>query len=184
MGFEWQHVKFSTLQPPWSRGQFNFDGVYTDIPKQNNSTTGIAQMLLIPTTSTVGGPDYVGGPNNIYISNISLTDNGKNYYGTYFNDDWKVTLRDAGSKRIERPRLIPSRGTSALAAHKRLIAALANPTYTREVIMFTSGILSAAAARKAYEGGNQHDLQFVYFLASVRSTFDRAGVRYRIICNP
>jgi hypothetical protein len=25
MGFEWQHVKFSTLQPPWSRGQFNFD---------------------------------------------------------------------------------------------------------------------------------------------------------------
>src|SRR5437773_1693171 len=23
-GFEWQHVKFSTLQPPWSRGQFNF----------------------------------------------------------------------------------------------------------------------------------------------------------------
>src|SRR6266480_302297 len=32
MGFEFQHVKFSTLQPPWSRGQFNFDGVYTDIP--------------------------------------------------------------------------------------------------------------------------------------------------------
>ena len=24
-------------------------------------------------------------------SNISLTDNGKNYYGTYINDDWKVT---------------------------------------------------------------------------------------------
>jgi Carboxypeptidase regulatory-like domain/TonB dependent receptor-like, beta-barrel/TonB-dependent Receptor Plug Domain len=91
MGFEWQHVKFSTLQPPWSRGQFNFDGVYTDIPNQNNTTTGMAQMLLIPATSSVGGPDYVGGPNNIFISNISLTDNGKNYYGTYFNDDWKLT---------------------------------------------------------------------------------------------
>jgi hypothetical protein len=25
------------------------------------------------------------------VSNISLTDNGKNYYGSYFNDDWKVT---------------------------------------------------------------------------------------------
>ena len=25
------------------------------------------------------------------VSNISLTDNGKNYYGTYINDDWKVT---------------------------------------------------------------------------------------------
>ena len=32
MGFEFQHVKFSTLQPPWSRGEFDFDGVYTDIP--------------------------------------------------------------------------------------------------------------------------------------------------------
>ncbi len=91
MGFEWQHVKFSTLQPPWSRGQFNFDGVYTDIPGQNNSTTGIAQMLLTPVASTVGGPAYVGGPNNVFISNIALTDNGKNYYGTYINDDWKLT---------------------------------------------------------------------------------------------
>ena len=26
MGFEWQHVKFSTLQPPWSRGEFDYDG--------------------------------------------------------------------------------------------------------------------------------------------------------------
>src|ERR1700756_4728553 len=32
MGIEYQHVKFSTLQPPWSRGQFNFDGTYTDVP--------------------------------------------------------------------------------------------------------------------------------------------------------
>src|SRR5438445_1215797 len=91
MGFEWQHVKFSTLQPPWSRGQFNFDGVYTDIPNQSNNTTGIAQALLIPQTSTVGGVDYVGGPNSVFVSNISLTDNGKNYYGTYVNDDWKVS---------------------------------------------------------------------------------------------
>ena len=91
MGFEWQHVKFSTLQPPWSRGQFNFDGVYTDIPGQNNSTTGAAQMLLVPQASTVGGIDYVGGPNSVFISNISLTDNGKNYYGAYVNDDWKVS---------------------------------------------------------------------------------------------
>src|SRR5438445_624024 len=91
MGFEWQHVKFSTLQPPWSRGQFNFDGVYTDIPNQSNNTTGIAQALLIPQASTVGGVDYVGGPNSVFVSNISLTDNGKNYYGTYVNDDWKVS---------------------------------------------------------------------------------------------
>jgi len=92
MGFEWQHVKFSTLQPPWSRGQFNFDGVYTDIPGKTNGNTGIAQMLLIPEAATVAnGIDYAGGPNGVFVSNISLTDNGKNYYGGYFNDDWKVT---------------------------------------------------------------------------------------------
>ena len=99
MGFEFQHVKFSTLQPPWSRGQFNFDGVYTNIPgaSVSSNNTGIAQFLLTPIASTVGGPDYVGGPgaqgqgNAVFVSNISLTDNGKNYYGSYINDDWKVT---------------------------------------------------------------------------------------------
>jgi Carboxypeptidase regulatory-like domain len=99
MGFEFQHVKFSTLQPPWSRGQFNFDGVYTNIPgaSPSSNNTGIAQLLLTPIASTVGGPDYVGGPGAqgqgtaAFVSNISLTDNGKNYYGSYINDDWKVT---------------------------------------------------------------------------------------------
>src|SRR6266581_827985 len=93
MGFEWQHVKFSTLQPSWSRGQFNFDGVYTDIPNAGQQGhTGIAQFLLTPIASTVlGGVDYLGGPNTVRISNISLTDNGKNYYGSYINDDWKLT---------------------------------------------------------------------------------------------
>src|SRR5882762_6376246 len=99
MGFEYQHVKFSTLQPPWSRGQFDFKGVYTNPPGASNSAnnTGIAQFLLTPIASTVGGGDYVGGPagqgaaNAVFVSNISLTDNGKNYYGTYINDDWKVS---------------------------------------------------------------------------------------------
>jgi TonB dependent receptor-like, beta-barrel len=92
MGFEFQHVKFSTLQPPWSRGQFNFDGVYTDVPNVGGGNTGRAQFLLSPTAAQNGGTvDYLGGPNNVFVSNISLTDNGKNYYGTYIQDDWKVS---------------------------------------------------------------------------------------------
>ncbi len=93
MGFEYQHVKFSTLQPPWSRGQFNFDGTYTDVAGGGHpGSTGRAQFLLTPTAATNGGTvDYAGGPNSIFVSNISLTDNGKNYYGTYINDDWKVS---------------------------------------------------------------------------------------------
>jgi len=92
MGFEYQHVKFSTLQPPWSRGQFNFDGTYTDVPNVGGGNTGRAQFLLTPIAATVpGGVNYVGGPNNEYASNISLSDNGKNYYGNYIQDDWKVS---------------------------------------------------------------------------------------------
>src|SRR6266536_1577125 len=91
MGFEQQHVKFSTLQPPWSRGQFDFNGAYTEIPNTTDNTVGRAQLLLDPTLSSVGGPDFVGGPNRVFASNISLSDNGKNYWGTYLQDDWKVS---------------------------------------------------------------------------------------------
>jgi hypothetical protein len=98
MGFEWQHVKFSTLQPPWSRGEFDYGSVYTDVPNVRNGNTGRAQILISPTATTVaGGIDDVGGAstgagnNSMFVSNISLTDNGKNYYGSYINDDWKVT---------------------------------------------------------------------------------------------
>jgi len=94
MGFEWQHVKFSTLQPSWSHGQFNFNSNFTDIPGGvDTSNTGRAEFLLIPTASTVGGPNYVGGPDSVFVSNIALTDDGKNYYGGYIQDDWKVTSK-------------------------------------------------------------------------------------------
>jgi len=92
MGIEYQHVKFSTLQPPWSHGQFNYGG-YTDTPGGTGGNVGIADFLLTPTTAKpgVGTVDYVGGANGVFVSNISLTDNGKNYYGGYFQDDWKVS---------------------------------------------------------------------------------------------
>ncbi|MFL6262873.1 MAG: DEAD/DEAH box helicase [Thermoanaerobaculia bacterium] len=97
---------------------------------------------------------------------------------------WSVSLKDAGGATISRPRLIKGEGLTIQAVHSRLADALANPTYAKDVIMLTSGVLSASAARRAHNSDDQRDLQFLYFLASVRSTFDRAGVRYRIICNP
>jgi hypothetical protein len=94
MGVEYQHVRFSTLQPAWSRGQFDFNGQYADIPQNNGGDLGIAQFLLSPTASTVaGGVPNVGGPDGVYASNISTTDDGKNYFATYFQDDWKVNRK-------------------------------------------------------------------------------------------
>jgi Carboxypeptidase regulatory-like domain/TonB dependent receptor len=92
MGFEWQHVKFSTLQPPWSRGEFDYNGNFTSVPNIDSGNTGRADFLLTPIAATVpGGTSFVGGSSQIYVSNISLTDNGKDYYGGYINDDFKVS---------------------------------------------------------------------------------------------
>jgi Carboxypeptidase regulatory-like domain/TonB dependent receptor-like, beta-barrel len=93
-GFEFQHVKFATLQPPWSRGQFQFLGVYNEVPGDSNGNTGIAQMALLPgATSVPGGINNVGGPDFVYASNIANTDDGKQYYGAYFQDTWKATSK-------------------------------------------------------------------------------------------
>jgi Carboxypeptidase regulatory-like domain/TonB dependent receptor len=91
MGVEYQHIHFATLQPAWSRGQFDYNGEFTDISKNNSNTTGIAQFLITPTTSSVsGGVNYVGGSDEVFASNISKTNDAKNYFATYFQDDWKV----------------------------------------------------------------------------------------------
>jgi hypothetical protein len=91
-GIEYQHVKFSTLQPAYSRGQFDYNGTYTDVPNSNQNLTGIAQFLLQPMLSTVpGGVDYSGGSDQVQASNINKTYDVKNYFAAYFQDDWKVT---------------------------------------------------------------------------------------------
>ena len=87
MGFEFQHIKFSVLQPSWSHGQFDYGGAYT-----GGDNTGIAQLLLTPMKATVpNGVDYVGGADTVFTSNSSLVDDVHNYYAAYFQDDWKLT---------------------------------------------------------------------------------------------
>ncbi len=89
-GIESQHVKFSTLQPAFSRGNFDYDGRYTDIPERH--TDGRAQFLLTPAATTVpNGVDYSGGADGVNASNINKTYNYRTYLAFYFQDDWKVT---------------------------------------------------------------------------------------------
>jgi hypothetical protein len=94
MGFEWQHIKFTTIQPPWSHGEYDYNGAFTDVPAGTPGNTGRVDFLLTPTLSTVpGGINYVGGSSDVYLSNTFLTDDLKSYYGGYINDDWKVTSK-------------------------------------------------------------------------------------------
>ncbi len=101
MGIEYQHVKFSTLQPAWSRGADNYGGGFTDIPNQGSTTGGMAQMLLPPTAApaTIAGKpnpngfNYSGGADNAYASNINKTYDEKIYFASYFQDDWKMSSK-------------------------------------------------------------------------------------------
>jgi hypothetical protein len=107
-----------------------------------------------------------------------------------WNADWSVRLQATAIKpnpgqTIQRPRLWKAPGAMTItAARERLIEALADPTFRREVVIQTAGLLSHQAAKDAFANRGVADQQFIYFLASVRTSFDRAGVRLRIVCNP
>jgi hypothetical protein len=96
MGIEFQDVKFSTLQPAYSKGQFGYNSnsssvSFTDIPNVGGGATGRAQFLLTPALSSVGGVNYVGGADQVQASNINKTYDMKKYFAAYFQDDWKVS---------------------------------------------------------------------------------------------
>jgi len=103
MGVEYQHVKFSTLQPAWSRGAWQYESNFTDIPNQGGTATngGMAQMLLPPVAAPAtinGNPNpngfsYSGGSDNVYASNINKTYDEKIYFASYLQDDWKVSAK-------------------------------------------------------------------------------------------
>lgn len=90
-GVQVDDIEGDISQPPQGRGNMTFNGQYTDIPNKNSSLTGIAQMLLTPIHSTVGGVDNVGGMSSFSGSNVSGTDDHRWYIGAFGQDDWKVT---------------------------------------------------------------------------------------------
>ena len=90
-GVDINSLEGDIFQPPWGRGELDFSGNYTDVPTLNNGSTGIGQFLLSPIASTVGGPDFVGGPNNIIATSANYTRDHRWYNGLYAEDSYKVT---------------------------------------------------------------------------------------------
>ena len=90
-GFQIDDLEGDISQPPQGRGDFNFNGQYTDVPNKNSSLNGIGDLLITPTPSMVGGVDYVGGMSSFSGSNIAATDDHRWYWGVFAQDDWKVT---------------------------------------------------------------------------------------------
>ena len=90
-GFEYQDVHFNTLQPAFSRGEFDFTGNFAGVPSQGGDQTARAQLLVTPTATTVpGGISFVGGANQVQASNISKTYDLRSYYAAYLQDDLKL----------------------------------------------------------------------------------------------
>ena len=89
MGVEYQHVKFSTLQPAWSRGAFQYESNFTDIPNQGN-TNGRHGADAAASHRGAGhdlrgnpnpnGFSYSGGSDKVYASNINKTYDEKMYF--------------------------------------------------------------------------------------------------------
>ena len=93
-GFQVDNLYNPVVQPPYGKGSFSFTGQYSDIPNQNSGYAGIADMLLVPTTSTVpNGTNGLGGLSNYSLSNIAQVSDQRYYIGAYFQDDWKVSSR-------------------------------------------------------------------------------------------
>jgi hypothetical protein len=96
-GIQIDDLEGDISQPPQGRGDFNFNGQYTDIPNKNSSLNGIGDLLVTPTASAfdstpgVTGVDNVGGMSSFSGSNIAATDDHRWYWGAYFQDDWKFT---------------------------------------------------------------------------------------------
>lgn len=90
-GVQVDDLTSNITQPPYSRGQFSYNGQFTDIPGKNSSLNGIADLLLSPTPSTVGGIDNVGGVASLLGSNFNATKNRRWYTAIYLQDDWKAT---------------------------------------------------------------------------------------------
>lgn len=87
-GTEFQMIRFPYTQPPQSRGAFTFAGTYTSVYGQTDATTAIAQMLLLPTSTSP-----LAGANSIQISNDVEHALTHKYYAFYAQDDWRVTNR-------------------------------------------------------------------------------------------
>jgi outer membrane receptor protein involved in Fe transport len=91
-GVELQHVDFPWTAPPFSRGDFSFNGAYTSMPLNGDGSTGRAQLLLSPISSLVpNGVDRLGGADFVQASPFGGVDNFKNYYAAYGQDDWRIT---------------------------------------------------------------------------------------------
>lgn len=90
-GYTYQDIFFGSTQPPYARGEYNWDGRYTSVVNQTDNSTARAQFLLNQIPSLVpGGVDFLGGIHDIRVSPFGAVDAFKTYHGAYVQDSWRA----------------------------------------------------------------------------------------------
>jgi TonB dependent receptor len=92
-GVEYQYINFPWVGPPYARGNFSFNGSYTSAPALRDASTGRAQFLLNQVTAAEAitpGAIGLGGLSQLQASPFGSIASNRNYWGAYFQDDWKV----------------------------------------------------------------------------------------------
>ena len=77
MGVQFQSLRFSTLQPPYPLGNYNYNGEYTSNLGASFTGFGVADFLA----------DQM---NSAQLSNSFKTGDARWYRAAYFEDDWRV----------------------------------------------------------------------------------------------
>lgn len=93
-GGQYLRIVGHILQPAYSHGNLTYNGQYSGVPNVSSSygPVAIANMLLVPTASTVpGGYNNLGGLSGYNGSNYAASNYNSNYWGLYALDNWKVT---------------------------------------------------------------------------------------------
>ena len=92
-GFEAQQISFPWTAPPYSRGEFDFNGNFSSSPNLADGSTGRVQFLLNPVNAPGSPYNGLGGANSVHASNFGGVANDKYYMGAYFQDDWKISRK-------------------------------------------------------------------------------------------
>jgi hypothetical protein len=80
MGFEYRHIEFPFLQPPYPRGGLNFNRDFSRNVETGAGGFGVADLLL-------------GFVETARMSNVKYIGSQRRSYNSYFQDDWKATSK-------------------------------------------------------------------------------------------
>jgi hypothetical protein len=99
IGGTWTWTYGNIAQLPSSRGMFGYTGVFSNVPFSGDTNGAVADFLLTPATSSIGGiglsqpGNVIGGVNTYSGNNFNTSTYHAPYVAVYFQDSYKATPR-------------------------------------------------------------------------------------------